>query len=958
MRATLPVTPHLTDSVAASEREFYALYDWCLNPILSVRELFQRLTEELNRFGDLRVDWQRHESTINQYLFICAIACTVDDYLAWRPWNLSPVAARFPRFRRGAALVQALLNAPWSVRHRVGDAAIVRWRRQWGRCVDRVCEMLVRRELRTVDSFDEARRRSELRTMVDDLTKARLPHRLLQQRMRLPEGFRCQDLTHHDVFALAQRFVDHQPTPGDRLIVLGPRTAGAYFAPLTKAYLAARGWTRVSWMTIRPKIGITWGEWRELRRAARQEARFLLVDDHPNTGATFRLMRGALRQMRIPVQRITILAPHHAAERDRALHQDGELPVIRLEPEESYKTRWLGTGGADSYIREYYADWAAVRIHLNPAVHAVNAELETHYPDGFHVRLKRLFRVELTGKTEESVVRHLFAKSVGWGWLGYHAYLAGIRLSDCVPPVVGLREGLLFTKWAGDVLPSQAGLPRTRRVQVLASYVVKRSRRLRLAGDPVFGSSGYRWNGWDGIVTILRGAYGGYLSRLKVPALRRHLRRYVCPVPMLLDGRMGPDEWIATTAGIRKVDFEHHNFGGAEQDFVDPAWDLASAAFEFALTAREEHELLYAYVRGSGDRTIYYRILLYQLAYGVRTMQIAEQAIAQRGRGHRLEHWNTRYLRARDFVISRMNRHLAGPARSASRSPQAWAKRLFFLDLDGVFDCERFGFPHTTASGLAALDLLGAHDFSVILNTGRSVEHVRDYCQAYGLPGGIAEYGSVFVDAVANCEWPLIDSAAAEQVARCRDALTKMPGVFVDEGYRYSIRAYRWFGSHQVALNSREVQDLLAGCGCDRLIIIPRLTDGTYLVQAGTSKGSALSAVTSRLGYPLEATGAMGDSEQDIDALAVAAFSYAPANCSKAVRELARRGGCHVMSQPFQRGLLAAVRDLLARDAPATRGVRPPASVGESADLIRVLAHVAERPLRRQLVAVLDRRGL
>ncbi|HVH31811.1 MAG TPA: HAD hydrolase family protein [bacterium] len=956
MRATLPVTSPATDSVAASEREFYAFYDWCLNPILSVRELFRRLTEELNRHGDLRVDWQRHESTINLYLFICAIACTVDDYLAWRPWNLSALAARLPRFRRGMALVQTWLNVPWSVRHRVRDASIVRWRRRWDHCVDRVCEMLVRHELRTGDNSDESRQWGELRLIVEDLTKDRLPHRLLQQRLRLPEGFRCQDLTHHDVFALAQRFVDHQPTPGDRLVILGPRTAGAYFAPLTKAYLVARGWTRVSWMTIRPKMGISWWEWRELRGAARQEARFLLVDDHPNTGATFRLMRAVLRQLRVPSQRITILAPHHPAEGDRPLLKDTEVPVIGLEPEDLYKTRWLGAGMAASHIREYYADWTTVRIRQSRAVDAVNAQLEAQYPDGFHVRLKRLFEVELSGKPEESVVRHLFVKSVGWGWLGYHAYLTGVRLADCVPPVVGLREGLLFTEWVGDVSLSHAGLPRDRRVRTLGSYVVKRAGRLRLDDDPVFGSSGYRWNGWDEIVTILRGAYGSYLGRLKVPALRWHLLRYVCPVPMLVDGRMRPDEWIATPAGIRKVDFEHHNFGGAEQDFVDPAWDLASAAFEFALSEQEERELLQVYAGQSGDRTISHRIFLYQLAYGVHTMHIAEQAVAQKGRGHPLEYWNARYLRARNSLIYRMNRYLAEPARSAS--PTAWATRLFFLDVDGVFDCERFGFPHTTPSGLAALELLRAHDFSVVLNTGRSVEHVRDYCQAYGLPGGIAEYGSVFVDAVAKSEWSLIDPTAAEQVARCRDALTKMPGISLDEGYRYSIRAYRWRDSHQVALDTGEVQDVLTQCGCDRLTFIPRLTDSTYLVQTGTSKGSALKAVTSRLGRTPAATVAMGDSEQDLDALAMTAFSYAPANCSKAIRELARRGQCRVMSQAFQRGLLAAVRDLLARNTAASVGVRPSAPRRESADIIRVLAHVAERPLLRQLVAVLDRRGL
>ncbi len=63
-----------------TEEAFYTSYGWCLNPFLSVRELFQRLREDLNRVAAL--DWQREECRINVYLFSCAIACTVDDYLA------------------------------------------------------------------------------------------------------------------------------------------------------------------------------------------------------------------------------------------------------------------------------------------------------------------------------------------------------------------------------------------------------------------------------------------------------------------------------------------------------------------------------------------------------------------------------------------------------------------------------------------------------------------------------------------------------------------------------------------------------------------------------------------------------------------------------------------------------------------------------------------------------------
>src|SRR5438093_9010357 len=119
-----------------AEAEFYAGYTWCLNPVPSVRTLFQRLREELDRWEGFPAGWQREECELNLYLFVCAIACAVDDYLAWRPYDLSPISDRFPRLRLTVKLVQSILNAPRVIRSAFDDRAVLAWRRSWDRCVD------------------------------------------------------------------------------------------------------------------------------------------------------------------------------------------------------------------------------------------------------------------------------------------------------------------------------------------------------------------------------------------------------------------------------------------------------------------------------------------------------------------------------------------------------------------------------------------------------------------------------------------------------------------------------------------------------------------------------------------------------------------------------------------------------------------------------------------------------
>jgi len=674
-------------------------------------------------------------------------------------------------------------------------------------------------------------------------------------------------------------------------------------------------------------------------------------------------MLNLLRGFGVQPERIVFLAALHPTRQDWHLPRERKevegVTLIALKPEESHKARLLEPRSILPLLQEYLSGCSLRNVHIHESheIEALNSRLSEHFQDGFQCRIKRVFEVRLmSAESHTPIVKHILAKSVGWGWLGYHSYVAGTRLAGFVPNVIGLRNGILYTEWLDGVdrpIGSKADRPP---LKTLSAYVSARARLLPLSEDSSDQTSAqYSWTGWRVLMDTLGRAYGPYIGRLKLPALRRHLKKYLTPIPALIDGRMRPDEWLRNKEGFLKCDFEHHNFGRTELCLADTAYDLASAIFEFQLSEQEEEELLRDYKRETGDSGVSDRLLLHKLIHGIVVMEQAAEGIAPDTRDRKREDWHRRYLAARNFLVHEMAR-FCGAQLPKSRSLQ-WTKRLFFLDLDGVFDSEVFGFPQTTISGLTALALLRLHHFSVVPNTARGVEDIRQYCRSYHLPGGIAELGSVFLDAVGLREIPLIEAETSDELLRCREALREIPGVFIDLNYRYSLRAYRYAGTRTEGLAASEVEDLLARYQLDRLAFVCTTGD-TIIFQKGNNKGRALLAVKEYLGCADEAVAAIGDNDPDLEMLRAVESPYAPANSSRSIRDLGMKGQCRIMSQPFQRGLLAAVRDVVHNGSTYCDEDRYLPGLSKDKGLIQALLYAADRPRTLQLLSVLSPRRL
>jgi hydroxymethylpyrimidine pyrophosphatase-like HAD family hydrolase len=897
-----------------TELEFYRTYDWCLNPYPTVGQAIDHLRDEIDRLQIVTKGWQAAEIANNIFLLACAVLNSVAEYLCGPTLRMpSPIAAR--RLARGSKWVtQAVASAMQPRRH----AQTRRWYELWQNSLADFLPVLI-----AGTAFDPATVAKSAQGLAMAAQPLPLPPELAAEHVGVPSPFRRLDLTPIDVLTLGQQYAARFPDRSQPICLIGLRTSGSYFAPLLAAYFAGDGYRTVSWLTIQAQKGPGRRERQELRRCARQGCMALIVDDPPHTAGTILLAIDIARRVGFGGDRVKVLAPTHAARPDWFSSLPDGLAVT-LAPEQWHVRRLLDPRAIEKHLAEYFPTFISVRVVRSARADEFSAHLQKLSHGGRGSRCKQVYAVRLETPLGRTETRYVLAKSVGWGWLGYHAFLAGHRLSGFVPPILGLRDGILYSEWASPrPLADNGGENREERIERSASYVISRVRRLNLLTTPGSGKGLTRdCNGVRLLAKVLSKAYGRIGSDvLARPHLERRLSRQSCPYPTLIDGKMQRAEWITSAQGLLKTDYEHHGLGKAALNIVDPAYDLAEIILDLALSSEEESRLIRRYAMESGDDGVEQRLFLHKLLAGVWAMDAAQQQLFGKPQARdRQQECHQHYMRAWNFLTTHAARY-CGSYCGAPAEPQ-WCAPLVALDIDGVLDRRLFGFPCTTAAGIEALSLLRAHRISVALNTARSVAEVKAYCDAYSLVGGVAEHGSYLWDAVAQQGRVLVSAEAMRQLDELRRSLERLPGVFLDTRHQYSIRAFTYHqkpssgGLLPSLLNSVRpltigdgalaplpplmVQHLITDLGLDRLSFHQTRID-TTIIAKGVDKGLGLSALRDWVLEPNAATIAVGDSEHDLSMFRVATRSYAPAHidCARQARLL----GCEIALHPYQRGL-------------------------------------------------------
>ncbi|HEY7350652.1 MAG TPA: hypothetical protein VH599_20245 [Ktedonobacterales bacterium] len=805
------------------------------------------------------------------------------------------------------------------------------------------------------------------------------PKALQRSVVRLPACFRSFDQRPEDCQRIVHKFAKRWPERDVPLLVIGVRTSGSYLAPLCAAFLRAQGYQRVQSCTLRPEQAWLPGERDAVFKHIQPGGRALLVDDPPHTGSTLVQIGEALEEMGVARQFVHPVAPIFGSIADLppllqgyeavylsweewAIHSQLTASAVEADLRELLSGRTIHVSSGQDALTEVKV--AAVkdvkRLPLDAQVYPLGAPVTIPMEDmdelqPFRGHVRGLYQAQLLDERSSKWFTHtIYVKGVGLGYLGAHSLTLAERLSEFLPDIYGLRDGLLYRAWipAERRLSAAAPVDPDALAGRVAAYVGAHHQSLPLSVDMTKRLAGRHPLWLRANEDIMCHAFEGAASLVR-PVLV-NLAKYLLLQPMkraaVIDGSMAPTEWFIPwanaqgeepTRGLLKVGFDDRVFCNQDLDCCDPFYDLASAAAHYELKTGEttiSDLLRQHYRRLTGETCSDERWLLYQLiALHIEDKNIFRIFWYAKGKSLvNVDRASPNGPQPADsfFVASERITHAAEAVqRTISRVQERYFGERFLrdvtpvssgplcaIDLDGVLEMGWLGSVAISPAGALALRALARHGYRSIIATGRSLDELCDRCQAYQLSGGMAEYGAVIYNHLTGETRLLLKPEEQADLDALRAVLQQMPGVYVSQTYRYAVRAYQVRGRKRRGLTPETLEQALQQVpGRERLRAIPGLAQTDFMVTT-VDKGTGLTALVElldgpsghRAGAPLLAFAA-GDTASDLAMFGLAKKAFAPANADAEVRNAAqmKEGSIHIMKAPYQAGLLQAVAQFL-----------------------------------------------
>lgn len=856
--------------------------------------LLPNLLQDVAELGPLLLHELQRGVPLNAYLLAAGLNQIVEDDLHRCPYALDSIAQEVAPIRRpmgglAAGYLRRVGVALWHLRARQPyTRRLLRWQTNFAGLVQCLAEIAIVASPPAPEQTHELIARAE----ASITSFAHFPPRLLREVIRLPSAFRSFDQQPDDLARLAQRFSWRWPDQQRPLAVVGVRTSGSYLAPLQAAFLRACGYRDVHVLTYRPGHPMFGSERMLLREIVRRDGLVLLTDDPPERGTALAEAAAELTAIAVPARAIVLLV--------QLFGTPDTLPAA-LRRYERVVLPW-----EEWHIQGQIAPKAVqstLRALLGPSVTVGDVEalpLTESPPVRGHVR--RLYQLQLIGEAGRNASeRRVYVKGAGLGYFGEHSLAIAKRLPGFIPEVFGFRDGLLYHAWPQEDSRLSLERPAERQAAVAAvvRYTLARHAALTVSAD-VSLRLARRRPVWESAADMLNEGFGR-VAPLTRPMLRlalKHLLRV--EHPSVIDGAMDPSHWLpgATPGTLLKLDFDERAFCNLDGYCYDAVFDLAGFA-----AACEDQEvrrhLRKAFADRAAGRIDAERWLLYQL-FHLRRLQRQER----KREGERPEIQRALSRRQQEYFEEVWFKDVRS----------SWSGPLCAIDIDGVLERGLLGFSAITPAGARSLRALSLHGYRPVLVSGRSLAEIRERCRAYGLAGGVAEYGAVIYNHRTGRDHVLLGDDDRSRLERLRRELPRMENVHLDSAYRHAVRAYRFDAAGaRRGLLLETIALALAGSQAEGRLQPVAGASQTDFIVAGMDKGTGLRALAADLAPDAVSAGempvalAVGDTVSDLPMFNLAKMAFAPANADTGLRD----AGVTVLKRPYQSGLAVAAARLL-----------------------------------------------
>lgn len=449
-------------------------------------------------------------------------------------------------------------------------------------------------------------RKSDIACWTEKLTRALsglrsmpLPWKI---RTRVPEGFAHYGLYPEVYMKSAREFLMAERP--EEAVCVGMRSIGTTLSAVVAAVLEEGG-CRVRSFTVRPKG-------HPFRRKARFTPMlesivkavggpYLVVDEGPGlSGSTFASAVKKITSLGVAPDKICLFPSWDPDSSAFISAEAREIWVRHRKYTASFEDLWIRSGRLES---EAAAGAGLVDISAG-MWRSMFFEYESDYPAAHPRHEKRKYLIGAPQRGEAVLL-----KFAGHGKYGRRKLERAQRISEAGfgLPVSGICNGFMKSRFVLARPLNAAGLNQVL-LDEMAGYLAFLKRNFQ-------STSGMDFDEFSHMASrnILLGLGQEWAD--KAACFEKLKPVFEAGVPVAVDGRMLPAEWLLTRKGYRKADAVDHCIDQFFPSSQDIAWDLATAVIEFNMSPMEQHYFIGKYSVLARDEVSHERLRLHMIAY-------------------------------------------------------------------------------------------------------------------------------------------------------------------------------------------------------------------------------------------------------------------------------------------------------------------------------------------------------